>query len=243
ATIAALLAREPAPQDLAGAHALVTAGPTHEPIDPVRYIANRSSGRQGYAIAAALSARGARVTLVSGPVLLPAPPGVTLVSIETAADMLGACKAALPADIAVLAAAVGDWRVTQPSTVKLKKQPGQPPAPLALTLNPDILATLSEPGPRRPALVVGFAAETDDLLANAADKLRRKSCDWIIANDVALPDDGSPGVMGGHHNQVHLITTDSTESWPQLDKQEVADRLAARIAAYLAFNRSVRNSP
>lgn len=243
ATIASLLAREPVPQDLAGRHALVTAGPTHEPIDPVRYIANRSSGRQGYAIAAALSARGAGVTLVSGPVSLPVPPGVALVSIETAADMLAACEAALPADIAVLAAAVGDWRVTHPGAAKLKKRPGQPPAPLSLTVNPDILAALSVPGPRRPALVIGFAAETEDLLANAADKRRRKGCDWIVANDVSLPEDGSPGVMGGDRNQVHLVTADGTEAWPSLDKREVADRLAARIAAHIASHSLIRNSP
>ena len=156
AAIAALLAREPVPQDLAGRHALVTAGPTHEPIDPVRYLANRSSGRQGYAIAGALAARGARVTLVSGPVALDPPPGTTRIAVETAREMLAACEAAMPADIAVLTAAVADWRVDVPAASKLKKQPGRSPAPLALTLNPDILATLSRPGPSRPKLVVGF---------------------------------------------------------------------------------------
>ena len=243
AAIAALLAREPVPQDLAGRHALVTAGPTHEPIDPVRYLANRSSGRQGYAIASALAARGARVTLVSGPVELDPPPGATRVAVETAREMLAACEAALPADIAVLTAAVADWRAAMPAASKLKKQAGQPPAPLALTLNPDILATLSAPGPSRPALVVGFAAETDDLLANAAAKRTAKGCDWIVANDVGRPPDGSPGTMGGTHNEVRLITEAGIESWPRLDKHEVAARLAARIAEFIATTRPPETRP
>ena len=234
AAIAGLLAREPVPQDLAGRHALVTAGPTHEPIDPVRYLANRSSGRQGYAIAAALAVRGARVTLVSGPVELEPPPGTTRIWVETARDMLTVCEEALPADIAVMTAAVADWRVAEPFTSKLKKQPGQPPAPLALSLNPDILATLSAPGPSRPTLVVGFAAETDDLFANAAAKRTAKGCDWIVANDVSQPLDGSPGVMGGTHNEVRLITEAGIETWPRLEKHEVAARLAARIAQFIA---------
>ncbi len=225
--IAAQLSTPAAPaQPLAGRHALVTAGPTHEPIDPVRYIANRSSGRQGYAIAAALAARGARVTLVSGPTALPTPPGVSRIDIETAREMLAACDAALPADIAVLCAAVADWRSAHEAHRKLKKRPGEAPEPLPLVLNPDILAHLSAPGPNRPTLVVGFAAETDDLLANAAAKLDRKGCDWIVANDVA---DGT-GIMGGDTNEVHLLTRDGTETWPRLPKDAVADRIADRIA-------------
>ncbi|WP_422864562.1 bifunctional phosphopantothenoylcysteine decarboxylase/phosphopantothenate--cysteine ligase CoaBC [Endosaccharibacter trunci] len=217
-------------RSLAGRHALVTAGPTHEPIDPVRYIANRSSGRQGYAIAAALAARGARVTLVSGPTALTAPPGVDRIDVETAREMLAACEAALPADIAVLTAAVADWRAAHEAGRKLKKRPGETPEPLPLALNPDILAHLSAPGPNRPALVVGFAAETDDLLRNAAAKLDRKGCDWIVANDVA---DGN-GIMGGDHNEVHLLTRDGTETWPRLPKNDVANCLADRIAARFA---------
>jgi phosphopantothenoylcysteine decarboxylase/phosphopantothenate--cysteine ligase len=216
------------PGPLAGRHALVTSGPTHEPIDPVRYIANRSSGRQGHAIAAALAALGARVTLVSGPVNLPDPPGVTVHRVESAMEMLAACQAALPADIAVCAAAVADWRVAA-SEHKLKKQAGAPPPDLVLTPNPDILATLSAAGPARPALVVGFAAETDDLLANATAKRLRKGCDWIVANDVRP----STGIMAGESNQVHLVTADGIEDWPKLPKTEVAARLAGRIAAAL----------
>ncbi len=213
---------------LTGRHALVTSGPTHEPIDPVRYIANRSSGRQGHAIAAALAALGARVSLVSGPVNQPDPPGVTIHRVETAIEMLAACEAALPADVAVCAAAVADWHVAA-SDHKLKKQPGAPPPTLVLTPNPDILATLSAAGPRRPLLVVGFAAETDDLLANAAAKRLRKGCDWIVANDVRP----ATGIMAGMANQVHLVTASGTEDWPMLPKSEVATRLAARIAAAL----------
>ena len=215
---------------LAGRHAIVTSGPTHEPIDPVRYIANRSSGRQGHAIAAALAALGARVTLVSGPVGVPDPPGVTVRRIESAQQMLAACQAALPAEIAVCAAAVADWRVASAAGGKIKKVPGGAPPTLALVPNPDILATLSAPGPRRPALVVGFAAETDDLLANAQAKRVRKGCDWIVANDVSP----ATGIMGGAENTVHLITAEGVEDWPRLAKDEVARRLAARIAATLA---------
>ncbi len=218
------------PRPLAGRHALVTAGPTHEPIDPVRYIANRSSGRQGYAIAAALAALGARVSLVSGPVERPAPPGVALHRVETAAEMLAACQAALPADVAVCAAAVADWRVAEAAGHKLKKQPGAAVPTLALVPNPDILAALSQPGPARPRLVVGFAAETDDVAANAAAKRVRKGCDWIVANDVRP----ATGIMGGDANQVRLLTADGAEDWPMLPKHEVARRLAARIAAALA---------
>jgi phosphopantothenoylcysteine decarboxylase/phosphopantothenate--cysteine ligase len=227
-TIAALLA--PAAQPLVGKHALVTSGPTQEPIDPVRYIANRSSGRQGHAIAAALAVLGARVTLVSGPVSLPDPPGVAVRHIETAAEMLEACQAALPADIAVCAAAVADWRVANAAHGKIKKQPGRDAPTLSLVPNPDILATLSAKGPARPRLVVGFAAETDDLLDNAAAKRVRKGCDWIVANDVSP----ETGIMGGTENVIHLVTEAGTEHWPRLSKQEVAGRLADRIAAALA---------
>jgi phosphopantothenoylcysteine decarboxylase/phosphopantothenate--cysteine ligase len=228
ATILAAIEGAVTPRPLTGRHALVTSGPTHEPIDPVRYIANRSSGRQGHAIAAALAALGARVTLVSGPVALPDPAGLAVRHVETAAEMLAACEAALPADIAVCAAAVADWHVST-SDHKLKKQPGAPPPVLALTANPDILATLSAAGPRRPKLVVGFAAETDDLHANAAAKRLRKGCDWIVANDVRPV----TGIMAGESNQIHLVTANGTEDWPSLPKTEVASRLAARIAAFL----------
>ncbi|MDE2582304.1 MAG: bifunctional phosphopantothenoylcysteine decarboxylase/phosphopantothenate--cysteine ligase CoaBC [Rhodospirillales bacterium] len=228
AAIAALLV--PAAGPLAGRHALVTSGPTHEPIDPVRYIANRSSGRQGHAIAAALAALGARVSLVSGPVGVPDPPGVTVIRVETAQQMLAASLAALPADIAVCAAAVADWRVASAAGRKIKKTPGAPPPALELVANPDILATLSAPGPTRPRLVVGFAAETDALAENAAAKRARKGCDWIVANDVSP----ATGIMGGEENSVHLITATGAEDWPRLPKSDVARRLAARIAAALA---------
>ena len=214
---------------LAGRHALVTSGPTHEPIDPVRYIANRSSGRQGHAIAASLAALGARVTLVSGPVTLPDPAGVTVRHVESAAQMLDACRAALPADVAVFAAAVADWHVASTASGKIKKVPGAAPPALELVANPDILATIAEAGPRRPRLVIGFAAETDDLMANAGAKRKRKNADWIIANDVSAAN----GIMGGEDNKVHLITTDGVEDWPRLAKQEVARRLAQRIATAL----------
>ena len=228
AAIARLLA--PAPQPLAGTHALVTSGPTHEPIDPVRYLANRSSGKQGHAIAAALAALGARVTLVSGPVAIADPPGVRVVRVETAAAMLAACQAALPADVAVCAAAVADWRMANPAAGKIKKIPGAAPPVLDLVPNPDILATLCAPGPARPRLVIGFAAETAELRANAEAKRARKGCDWIVANDVSP----ETGIMGGDDNAVHLITAEGTEDWPRLPKSEVATRLAARIAAALA---------
>jgi phosphopantothenoylcysteine decarboxylase/phosphopantothenate--cysteine ligase len=212
---------------LAGRHVIVTSGPTHEPIDPVRYIANRSSGKQGHAIAAALRQAGARVTLVTGPTHEPAPHGVTVVPIETADEMLAACRAALPADAAVCAAAVADWRVATPSGHKIKKGAGGPPA-LALAENPDILATLSAPGPDRPALVVGFAAETETVIAHAQAKRARKGCDWILANDV------SPGTQafGGDSNILHLITADSTETWPRLSKADIGTRLAGAIARH-----------
>jgi phosphopantothenoylcysteine decarboxylase/phosphopantothenate--cysteine ligase len=221
---------DPAHGSLAGRHALVTSGPTHEPIDPVRYIANRSSGRQGHAIAAALAELGARVTLVAGPVAVPDPSGVTVRHIETAREMLDACQAALPADIAVFAAAVADWRVEQASSGKIKKQPGTAPPSLTLIPNPDILATIAASGPDRPRLVVGFAAETDDLKANAQGKLARKNADWIVANDVSP----QTGIMGGAENAVHLVSATGIESWPRMAKDDVARRLAHRIAEALA---------
>lgn len=227
AAIAALLDR---PRPLAGRHALVTSGPTQEPIDPVRYIANRSSGRQGHAIAAALAELGARVTLVSGPVAEPDPPGVAVAHVETAAEMLAACERALPADVAVCAAAVADWRVDGANASKLKKVPGGAPPSLRLVANPDILATLSRHSDRRPRLVVGFAAETEDVVTNAQAKLARKGCDWIVANDVRP----ETGVMGGEANAVHLVTAEGVEDWPMAPKREVAQRLAARIAKVLA---------
>jgi phosphopantothenoylcysteine decarboxylase/phosphopantothenate--cysteine ligase len=217
------------PKKLTGKHALVTSGPTHEPIDPVRYIANRSSGRQGTAIAAALLDLGARVTLVTGPTSVQPPVAAMVVRVETAAEMLAACQAALPADIAVCAAAVADWHV-EPAPEKLKKQPGAAPPTLTLQPNPDILATLSAPGPGRPRLVVGFAAETQDVAENAAAKRLRKGCDWIVANDVRP----ATGIMAGENNQVRLVTADGAEDWPMLPKTEVATRLAARIAEALA---------
>lgn len=215
---------------LAGRHVIVTSGPTHEPIDPVRYLANRSSGRQGHSIAAALAELGARVTLVSGPVSIPDPAGVTMRRVESAAQMLAACQAALPADAAVFAAAVADWRVANTSEGKIKKQPGTAAPSLELVPNPDILATIAASGPARPRLVVGFAAETDDLMANAQGKLRRKNADWIVANDVST----ETGIMGGVENEIHLITAAGVEDWPRMEKQEVARRLAARIAEALS---------
>ena len=196
----------------------------------MRYIANRSSGRQGYAVAAALAARGASVTLVTGPVAIAPPPGVATVHVEPASDMLAACRAALPADIAVLAAAVADWHVANASGRKLKKRDDGAPPALHLVPNPDILRSLAEPGAARPALVVGFAAETEDVVANAVAKRARKGCDWIVAND-ARPETGH---MGGPSNQVHLVTASGAEAWPELPKAEVASRLADRIAGHFA---------
>jgi phosphopantothenoylcysteine decarboxylase/phosphopantothenate--cysteine ligase len=212
---------------LAGRHVLVTAGPTQEPIDAVRVLANRSSGRQGFAIAAAFSALGARVTLVHGPVALPVPAGVDARPVETAAEMLAACERALPADAAVFAAAVADWRMAQPGAGKLKKAAGPPLLDLVPTV--DVLATLSRPGPMRPGLTVGFAAETEDVVAQARAKRLRKGCDWIVANDVRP----ETGIMGGERNQVHVIDAEGEEHWPDLPKAEVARRLAARLAAAL----------
>jgi len=228
ATILAAIARRLAGGPLAGKHVIVTSGPTHEPIDPVRYIANRSSGKQGHAIAAALAALGARVTLVSGPVAIADPPGVTVQRIETARDMLAAVEAALPAEVAVCAAAVADFRPDSAPTQKIKKAPGAPPPEIHLALNPDILATVAQHGTQRPRLVVGFAAETERLIEHAQQKRARKGCDWIVANDV------SGDVMGGAENAVHLVTASGVESWPRLPKEEVARRLAARIAESVA---------
>jgi phosphopantothenoylcysteine decarboxylase/phosphopantothenate--cysteine ligase len=210
---------------LAGKHVVVTSGPTHEPIDPVRYLANRSSGKQGHAIARAAAAAGAQVTLISGPVALADPQNVRTVHVETAREMLAAVEAALPADIFIAAAAVADWRVADVEGDKLKKGPARPPH-LHLVENPDILATIARPGPNRPRLVVGFAAETRDILDHARHKLTRKQCDLVVANDVG---EGS-GVMGGPRNTVHLISAAGVESWPTLDKEEVAERLVLRLA-------------
>ncbi len=215
---------------LSGKRALVTSGPTHEPIDPVRYIANRSSGQQGHAIAAALARLGAVVTLVSGPVSVPDPVGVTVRRVETAAEMLAACEAALPVDVAVCAAAVADWRVTETSDQKIKKTAGASAPALTLMPNPDILATLAKAGPRRPALVVGFAAETEHVIEHATAKLVRKGCDWIVANDVSP----ATGIMGGVANEVHLVSSAGVESWPRMAKSAVAELLVERIAAALA---------
>ena len=208
---------------LAGRHILVTAGPTHEPIDPVRVLANRSSGKQGFAIAAAAREAGARVTLIAGPVCLETPEGVTRIDVEAAVQMQAAVEAALPADCAILVAAVADWRVVASSS-KLKKSGGPPK--LQFEANPDILAELAA-SPRRPRLLVGFAAETDDVIGNAGDKRRTKQCDWIVANDV------SGSVMGGERNRVHLITAESVENWPEASKAEVAARLIDRVGATL----------
>jgi phosphopantothenoylcysteine decarboxylase/phosphopantothenate--cysteine ligase len=216
---------------LAGRHVLVTSGPTHEPIDPVRYIANRSSGKQGTAIAAEAAALGARVTLVTGPTRVPAPAGVDTVDVETAQQMLEAVRGALPADIAIFAAAVADWRVASQSTEKIKKA-GKASAPrLELVENPDILKTIAAlRGGRRPPLVIGFAAETENVVAHAQKKRRGKGADWIVANDVSP----ETGIMGGDRNSVHLVTAEGVESWPDLDKGEVARRLMARAAERLA---------
>ena len=208
---------------LAGKHILVTAGPTHEPIDPVRVIANRSSGRQGYAIAAAAAEGGARVTLISGPVALETPPRVNRIKVETAQQMADAVMASLPADAAVLVAAVADWRV-EPSTTKLKK--GDGPPRLKFVPTRDILAELGT-SERRPGLLIGFAAETDNVVEHAIAKQIAKGADWIVANDV------SGDVMGGHRNRVHLITGDRVEDWPETSKEEVARHLVARIAEAL----------
>ena len=213
---------------LKGRRALVTSGPTHEPIDPVRYIANHSSGKQGHAIAAALARQGAETVLVAGPTREPDPPGVRVVHVVTARDMLTACEASLPADVAVCAAAVADWRVEM-APQKLKKQKGAPPA-LSLVENPDILSTLSHAGNRRPRLVVGFAAETEKLIENGKAKRQKKGCDWILANDVST----ATGTFGGDSNTVHLVDAAGVEHWPPLSKRDLADRLALRIADFFS---------
>jgi len=223
------LLRPPRPRPLAGKHVLITAGPTHEPIDPVRYIANRSSGKQGFAIAVAAQAAGAEVTLISGPVDLHDPAEVTVKHVESARDMLRQVEAALPVDIAIFAAAVADWRVANAGEQKLKKTSAGMP-PLQLVENPDILATISKLTARRPKLVIGFAAETERLIENAKAKFARKGCDWIVANDVSP----SSGVMGGDRNTVHLLARQdgeiSVDSWPVMTKEQVAAELVARIA-------------
>jgi phosphopantothenoylcysteine decarboxylase/phosphopantothenate--cysteine ligase len=234
ASAAERLLRPPQPRPLAGKRVLITAGPTHEPIDPVRYIANRSSGKQGYAIAGAARAAGADVILISGPVELDDPPGMSVTHVESAREMLHAVETALPADIAIFAAAVADWRVAHEGAQKLKKTAAGMP-PLQLVENPDILATISKLQKLRPALVIGFAAETENLIENAKAKLARKGCDWIVANDVSP----ASGVMGGDRNTVHLLTRDGNgvhvdikiESWPVMTKEEVATTLVARIAS------------
>lgn len=202
-------------------HIIVTAGPTHEPIDPVRYIANRSSGRQGFAIAEALAKRGAKVTLISGPVSLETPAGVSRINVETAIEMAAAVEAALPADVAIMVAAVADWRVER-ATQKIKKDGSGAPPALTLVENPDILATLCR-SPNRPALVIGFAAETENIIPHAQAKLARKGCDWIVANDV------SGDVMGGEANTVHIVKLSGVKSWDRMSKGEVAARLAELI--------------
>lgn len=216
---------DPAPRPLAGKHIVVTAGATHEPIDPVRYIANRSSGKQGFAIAGALARLGARVSLIAGPVTLPTPSGVDRIDIGTARDMANAVEKALPADAAVMVAAVADWR-TDKADRKIKKKAGALPS-LILTENPDILASLAR-HPARPRLLIGFAAETDNVLEHARIKRTKKDCDWIVANDV------SGDIMGGNSNSIHIITANGTESWDRLPKDEVAKRLAEKIADALA---------
>ena len=218
-------------QRLSGRRALVTSGPTREPIDPVRYISNHSSGKQGHAIAAALAALGAETLLVSGPTTEPTPAGVKLVPIETAAEMLAACEAALPVDVAVMAAAVSDWRIASTSAQKLKKN-GKGPPNLRLVENPDILATIGARSNDRPRLVIGFAAETENVVANARAKRQRKGCDWILANDVSP----GTGTFGGDRNTVHLVDADTVEDWPAMTKRELAERLAQRIAATLTPN-------
>ena len=214
---------------LTGKRVLITSGPTHEPIDPVRYIANRSSGKQGHAIARAAAEAGAEVTLVSGPVSVPDPPGVRVLRSESARDMLAAVEAALPADVAIFAAAVADWRVAQASGQKIKKGAAGTPT-LALTENPDILSTVAHMKTKRPALVIGFAAETERVVEHAKQKLKRKGCDWILANDVSA----ESGVMGGDLNSIHLVSADGVESWPTQTKDEVAHMLIARIATTIA---------
>jgi phosphopantothenoylcysteine decarboxylase/phosphopantothenate--cysteine ligase len=232
AAIEQALTGSAAAETLKGKHVLVTSGPTHEPIDPVRYIANRSSGKQGHAIAQAAAAAGAAVTLVSGPVAIADPAGVRTIRVETADAMLAAVMGALPADAAIFAAAVADWRSARRSDEKIKKN-GKGAPSLALTENPDILASVAKLNDRRPSLVVGFAAETEKVVQHARAKLAKKGCDWIVANDVSP----QSGVMGGDNNTIHLVTASDVEHWPTLGKDEVARRLVDRIAQSLAENR------
>jgi phosphopantothenoylcysteine decarboxylase/phosphopantothenate--cysteine ligase len=229
AAVEKLLANETA-QPLKGKRVLVTSGPTHEPIDPVRYIANRSSGKQGHAIAAAAARAGAAVTLVSGPVNLPDPRGVAAVHVESAREMLQAVERALPVDVAIFAAAVADWRVASASEQKIKKKAGRATPELSLTENPDILSTVAHRKSQRPKLVIGFAAETENVAANAKAKLASKGCDWILANDVSP----STGIMGGDRNKIELVTATAIEPWPPQSKEDVAAMLVARIAEELA---------
>jgi phosphopantothenoylcysteine decarboxylase/phosphopantothenate--cysteine ligase len=214
---------------LKGRHVLVTSGPTHEAIDPVRYIANRSSGKQGHAIATAAGRAGARVSLVTGPVSIPDPSGVTTIHVETAEEMLAAVRQCLPASIAIFCAAVADWRIARPMDEKIKKGGKGAPA-LDLVENPDILRTVAALAAQRPALVIGFAAETENVLEHAKSKRKTKGADWIVANDVSP----RTGIMGGDRTSVHLITSAGAESWPELSKDEVAGRLIARAAEHLA---------
>ena len=214
---------------LQGARVLVTSGPTHEPIDPVRYIANRSSGKQGHAIAAAAAAAGAAVTLVSGPVNLPDPPGVETVHVESARDMLTAVERALPVDVAIFAAAVADWRVANAGAQKIKKAPGEAAPALSFVENPDILSTIAHRKKERPRLVIGFAAETENVAAHAREKLARKGCDWILANDVSP----QTGIMGGDSNTIELVSASGVEAWPPQSKEAVAAMLIARVAEVL----------
>jgi phosphopantothenoylcysteine decarboxylase/phosphopantothenate--cysteine ligase len=229
AAVERLLKARGASLPLKGRKLLITAGPTHEPIDPVRYIANRSSGKQGYAVAAAAAAAGAEVTLVSGPVNLPKPENVTVINVETAREMLEAVQRALPADVAIFAAAVADWRVANAGEQKIKKKTGQATPELSLTENPDILSTVAHLETGRPGLVIGFAAETENVLANAKAKLAKKGCDWILANDVSP----STGIMGGDRNTIHLVTPEGVEPWPPQSKQDVAAMLIAHIVRQL----------
>lgn len=231
--ISALLGKKAGP--LSGKHVLITAGPTHEPIDPVRYIANRSSGKQGYALAAAARAAGARVTLVSGPVTLTPPAGVDVIKVETALEMHAAVAKSLPADIAIMAAAVADWRVANQGTEKIKKQADGTLPALAFEENPDIAKFVGREAAERPTLVVGFAAETQDLEANAGAKLKKKGADWIIANDVSP----ETGIMGGDRNTIKIVRHDGIETWPDMDKQAVAERIIARLAETLAETMTV----
>jgi phosphopantothenoylcysteine decarboxylase/phosphopantothenate--cysteine ligase len=228
AAIEGLFAKPQNDKLLAGRRLLITSGPTHEPIDPVRYLANRSSGKQGHAIAAAAAQAGAQVTLVSGPVNLPDPSGAKTLRVTTARDMLAAVEKSLPADVAIFAAAVADWGIAAPGEQKIKKAKGGLQS-LALTENPDILATVAHLKASRPKLVVGFAAETENVIEHAKAKLRSKGCDWIVANDVSP----QSGVMGGDRNTVHLVTDNGVESWPSQSKDDVARALIIRVAEAL----------